>query len=103
MRLHGNGIYTPDGYASFFYSEDNTEKLLVSDLAIIRRRKISNVPNSDLIRKQFKPHHNNGLQFKTKLFRDTYDMKLLTKNAGNVSVCQHDVCCYLSYEKNEKK
>lgn len=98
-RFHGSGIFTPKGYASFFYSEDSKGKLLVSDIGIIRRRKIGNIPNKKLISKEFKEHNNKGKEFKAKIFRDFYNMKLLMGKAGNISVCQNGVCCYLSYEK----
>ncbi|XP_060604322.1 pantetheinase-like [Ruditapes philippinarum] len=100
-RFQGSGIYTPKGSLAFYYNRSFPDgRLLVKDVPILmnnskrfEKKKVT-LDTSDM---QFIQRHD----FQGRVFKDRYNFVSLRSKVGNVTVCQADLCCYLSYNRVE--
>ena len=98
FRFHGSGIYSPNGYAAFQYSESHEGKLLIADLPIIK----SNAFNTTYENQNSEPedYYSPG-QFTSYVFHDLFTFVPIENNRGNVKVCNGALCCFLQYERSD--
>ncbi|NXY87694.1 VNN1 Pantetheinase, partial [Alcedo cyanopectus] len=106
MSMTGSGIYAPDGARTYYYNM-NTEDghLLMADLdshphlspaflpSVHWSSYALNVKNSTQ-----NDHDFNGL-----IFHDLFTFTELIKPEGNVTVCQKELCCHLTYKMAGKR
>jgi pantetheine hydrolase len=105
-RMHGSGIYSPDGMKASYYGSAPTSlpRLLVAELNVLNEPQpaISKTahgghldPDCDWIRTDV-PNLQPD-EFYSELFHDNFTFKVLTNRSGSLRVCQKDVCCSLQY------
>ncbi|XP_061479850.1 pantetheinase-like [Rhineura floridana] len=105
LNMTGSGIYAPDGSRAYHYdAESKNGHLLIAELyshPSLSPTHPSSV-NWSLYATTIKPfpedHNFTGL-----IFFDEFTFSELTKEAGNFTVCQKDLCCHLSYKMTEKR
>ncbi|KAL5014697.1 hypothetical protein ScPMuIL_008967 [Solemya velum] len=91
-RVHGSGIYTPDGGATYFYDDIGQEgRLIVADIEIIER--VSSTRVNPMIHKFI-----DVSEFKAVVFYDVYNMVELVNDSGQIGVCQRELCCSIEYK-----
>ncbi|XP_016850521.2 pantetheinase [Anolis carolinensis] len=104
LNMTGSGIYGPDGSRTYHYDLKTLNgRLLVAELDSQPSRSPSYLPslNWNLYASAMEPFtqdHN----FTGFIFFDEYTFSELTKEAGNLTVCQKGLCCHLSYKMTEK-
>jgi pantetheine hydrolase len=103
--FHGGGIYTPDGYKTYYYSKKlNETKLLVADLQSVNSKfsaKASDPRNKNIFTTQSTRNVQNEQIIKTfnaSIINDTYTFTLLEESGGVITVCNNNLCCHLDYE-----
>lgn len=103
--FHGSGIYTPDGYKTYYYSKKlNETKLLVADLQSVNSKfstKASDTRNKNIFTTQSTRNVQNEKIIKTfnaSIINDTYTFTLLEESGGVITVCNNNLCCHLDYE-----
>lgn len=90
-RFHGSGIYTPEGGATYFYDDKGLDgQLLIKDVNIIQRF-------TQIFSKQTISQFSNPSEFQSLVFHDLYNMVELDNDAGQISVCQNELCCSMNY------
>ncbi|XP_052083547.1 pantetheinase-like [Mytilus californianus] len=99
FKFHGSGIYSPEGYGAFYYSEKHGGKLLIANLSVVQNgnfitKDIYRRPKYDLESK------NESSQFYSHVFHDLFTFVSLTNATGNISVCNGKLCCHLKYERS---
>ncbi|XP_030054328.1 pantetheinase [Microcaecilia unicolor] len=105
MRMTGSGIYAPDKPIDYYYNMDTEDgRLMISELnshprlspsytAVNWNSYASSINNLSLTADVF-----SGF-----IFFDKYSFTALADAEGNLSVCQEDLCCLLSYRMVEKR
>ncbi|CAG2205197.1 VNN [Mytilus edulis] len=99
FRFHGSGIYSPEGYGAFHYSEKHGGKLLIANLSVVQNsnfitQDIYTTPTYEL------ESQNQSRQFNSYVFHDLFTFVPLTKATGIISVCNGKLCCHLKYERS---
>lgn len=100
-RFQGSGIYTPEGALAFYYNQSSPNgRLLVKEVPILKhngkryRTKMISSAETGIFKKY---------DFQGKVFWDTYNFVSLKSEKDNLIVCQGDLCCSLSYERDDVK
>ncbi|KAM3675178.1 pantetheinase-like isoform 1-T2 [Ammospiza maritima maritima] len=106
MEMTGSGIYAPTGARTYSYNMKTEEgHLLIAELDAHPRLSSASPPtvswNSYALSVERFSH--NGHEFTGIIFEDPFTFTELTKPGGNVTVCQKDLCCHLSYKMAEKR
>ncbi|XP_020635535.3 pantetheinase isoform X1 [Pogona vitticeps] len=104
-NMTGSGIYAPDGPTAFHYdAKSENGHLLVAELD--SRPSLSptylSALNWSLFATTIKPFSEEP-NFTGIVFFDEYTFSELTKEAGNLTVCQKSLCCHLSYRMTEQQ
>ncbi|XP_027706488.1 vascular non-inflammatory molecule 3-like isoform X2 [Vombatus ursinus] len=106
MHMTGSGIYAPEAVKVYYYDmETESGQLLLSELKS-RPRISSNYPAAvhwSAYAKSVKPFASDQPSFPGIVFFDEFTFIELTKDVGNYTVCQKDLCCHLSYKMSEKR
>ncbi|XP_074675166.1 pantetheinase isoform X3 [Strix aluco] len=106
MSMTGSGIYAPDGARTYYYNMKTEDgRLLVAELDSHPRRSPASLPAVNwssyaLSVGRFSP---NDHDFGGLIFHDWFTFTELTKPEGNLTVCQKDLCCHLSYKMAGKQ
>ncbi|KAL8186533.1 UNVERIFIED_CONTAM: Pantetheinase [Gekko kuhli] len=105
INMTGSGIYAPDGSQAYHYdAESENGQLLVAELhshPSVSPTYLRSL-NWSLYATTIKPFPENN-NFKGILFSDEFTFSALSSQAGNLTVCQKDVCCHLSYRMMEQR
>ncbi|XP_068866850.1 pantetheinase-like [Aphelocoma coerulescens] len=106
LDMTGSGIYAPDGPKAYYYStEMDNGHLLVTELSS-RPRLSPDYPaavNWTLYASQTNQLPSNKHAFSGVIYHDLFSFTELTESEGNCAICQHDLCCHLSYKMVEKQ
>lgn len=102
----GSGIYAPDGARAYYYNMESEDgRLLIAELDAHPRLSPAAPPAvswnsyaSGVERVSQKGHEFTGI-----IFEDPFNFTEITKPGGNLTVCQKDLCCHLSYKMAEKR
>ncbi|XP_007425997.1 pantetheinase-like [Python bivittatus] len=104
-NMTGSGIYTPSGSQAYHYdAESENGHLLVAEICSRRSCSPTYLPaiNWSLYAttiEQFPETHT----FPGIVFHDEFTLSNLTKEAGNLTVCQKTLCCHLSYRMTDQR
>ncbi|XP_038597617.1 vascular non-inflammatory molecule 2 [Tachyglossus aculeatus] len=106
QRMTGSGIYAPESPKVYHYNmKTETGKLLISKLdshpSLSPTYPVA--VNWSTYATSIKPFLPEKPAFPGNVSRDKFTFAELTGQAGNVSVCQKDICCHLSYRMAEKR
>ncbi|KAK9411590.1 pantetheinase-like [Crotalus adamanteus] len=104
LRMTGSGIYTPSGSQAYHYDDKSMNgHLLVAEINSHPSRFPTPLPtvNWSLYAATIDQFHEYPT-FTELLFHDSFTFSKLTKQADNVTVCQHSLCCHLSYRMREE-
>ncbi|XP_053143657.1 pantetheinase-like isoform X2 [Hemicordylus capensis] len=103
INMTGSGIYAPDGSRAYHY-DAKSEKghLLVAELYSHPSLSPTYLPtiNWSSYATTIKPFSENP-NFTGIVFYDEFTFSELTRESGNLTVCQKDFCCHLSYRMTE--
>ncbi|NXS08225.1 VNN1 Pantetheinase, partial [Neodrepanis coruscans] len=106
LAMTGSGIYAPDGARTYSYNMKTEDgHLLVAELDAHPRLSPASPPavcwsSYALSVKRFSQ---NDHDFTGIIFHDKFTFTELTKPGENLTVCQKDLCCHLSYKMEEKR
>lgn len=106
MLSSGSGIYAPDGARTYYYNMKNEDgRLLIAELDSHPRLSPASPPAVSWSSyassvERFSP---NDHDFSGLIFHDQFTFIELTKPEGNLTVCQKDLCCHLSYKMAGKQ
>ncbi|XP_048346456.1 pantetheinase isoform X2 [Sphaerodactylus townsendi] len=105
MNMTGSGIYAPDGPQAYHYdAESENGQLLIAELHA--HPSVSptylHAVNWSLHATTIKPFPQNNT-FSGFIFSDEFTFSQLDNQAGNLTVCQKDLCCHLSYRMTEQQ
>lgn len=106
MAMTGSGIYAPDGPRAFHYDmETENGHLLVAELSSHPRLSPAYpaAVNWSAYAKSVKRFSSDDHDFNGIIFFDQFTFTELSKPEGNLTVCQKDLCCHLSYRMAEKQ
>ncbi|NWH68659.1 VNN1 Pantetheinase, partial [Geococcyx californianus] len=106
LSMTGSGIYAPGGARTYYYNMKTEDgRLLIAELDSHPRLSPVSLPAvswssyaSSVKRLSLNDHDFEGL-----IFHDQFTFTELTKPEGNLTVCQKDLCCHLSYKTAEKR
>ncbi|NXY66728.1 VNN1 Pantetheinase, partial [Callaeas wilsoni] len=106
MAMTGSGIYAPAGARAYSYNMTTEDgHLLIAELDAHPRLS----PASPLAVSwnsyalSVERFSQNDHEFTGIIFHDPFTFTELTKPGGNVTLCQKDLCCHLSYRMAEKR
>ncbi|CAG2253573.1 VNN [Mytilus edulis] len=119
--IYGSGIYTANGYKTFYNDKSNQPKLLVADLnsnyiedvhdreetEIHRKQNATSHSKHDSVKKTSSENDEHDTPSKTsgtfqgEIFNDTYTMKILENSGDVVTVCDNSLCCEFDYQMME--
>ncbi|XP_077208741.1 pantetheinase-like isoform X2 [Paroedura picta] len=105
LKMTGSGIYAPDGSQTYHYdAESENGQLLVAELHSRPSVSPTYLPtvNWSLYAATIKPFPEND-NFKGLIFFDEFTFSKLNSQTGNLTVCQKDLCCHLSYRMMEQR
>ncbi|XP_054852547.1 pantetheinase-like [Eublepharis macularius] len=105
MNMTGSGIYAPDGSHAYHYDvESENGTLLISELNSRPSVSPTYLPmvNWSLYASNIKPFPEDR-NFRGLIFFDEFTFSKLKSQAGNLTVCQKDLCCHLSYRMIEQR
>ncbi|XP_066467301.1 pantetheinase-like [Tiliqua scincoides] len=105
MNMTGSGIYAPDGSQVYHYdAESKSGQLLVADLYSHPSLSPTYLPavNWSFFAKTIEPFPVSDT-FTELIFFDEFTFSPLTREAGNLTVCQKDLCCHLNYRMMEQQ
>ncbi|NWT85668.1 VNN1 Pantetheinase, partial [Lanius ludovicianus] len=106
MAMTGSGIYAPAGARTYSYNMKTEDgHLLIAELDAHPRLSPASPPavswNSYALSVERFSH--NDHEFTGIIFEDPFTLTELTKPGGDLTLCQKDLCCHLSYEMAEKR
>ncbi|NXG41922.1 VNN1 Pantetheinase, partial [Psilopogon haemacephalus] len=104
--MTGSGIYAPDGARAYYYNMKTEDgHLLIAELDSKPRLSAASSPHvkwsshaSSVGRFSLDDHSFGGI-----IFHDEFTFTEITKPEGNLTVCQNNLCCHLSYKMAEKR
>ncbi|XP_029452439.1 pantetheinase [Rhinatrema bivittatum] len=104
-HMTGSGIYAPDKPVDYYYSMDTEDgRLLISELSSRPRLSPSNsVVNWKSYASSAKSFSPDVDVFNGTIFFDLYTFTRLVDAEGDLTVCQKDLCCHLSYRMVKKR
>lgn len=102
----GSGIYAPDGAKGYYYNMKTEDgHLLIAELDSHPRLSAASPPavtwNSNASNVESCLPGDND--FSGLIFHDKFTFTELTKPEGNLTICQKDLHCHLSYKMAEKR
>ncbi|XP_018861425.1 pantetheinase [Parus major] len=102
----GSGIYAPAGARTYSYNMKTEDgHLLIAELDAHPRLSPASPPavswNSYAL--SVERFSDNDHEFTGIIFEDPFTFTELTKPGGNLTVCQKDLCCHLTYKMAEKR
>lgn len=102
----GSGIYAPAGARTYSYNMKTEDgHLLIAELDAHPRLSPASPPavswNSYAL--SVERFSQNDHEFTGIIFEDPFTFTELTKPEGNLTICQKDLCCHLSYKMAEKR
>ncbi|NXH78386.1 VNN1 Pantetheinase, partial [Hydrobates tethys] len=106
LSMTGSGIYAPDGARTYYYNMKSKDgRLLIAELDSHPRLSPAAPPAVSWSSyassvERFSP---NDHEFRGLIFHDCFTFTELTKPEGNLTVCQKDLCCHLSYKMAGKQ
>ncbi|XP_053317338.1 pantetheinase [Spea bombifrons] len=105
QRMTGSGIFSPEKIGPYYYNMDTEDGyLLISELyAHPRNSSTYNPIKWNQYASRIGKHPTGTDVFIGKVFFDEYTFTVLNEPQGNYSICQNDLCCHLSYKKEEEK
>ncbi|XP_061846701.1 pantetheinase isoform X2 [Colius striatus] len=101
LSMTGSGIYAPDGARTYYYNMKTEDgHLLIAEVDSHPRLSPASLPAVNwssyaLSVKTFSP---NGHDFEGLVFHDRFTFTELTKPEENLTVCQKELCCHLTYK-----
>ncbi|KFP01008.1 Pantetheinase, partial [Calypte anna] len=101
LAMTGSGIYAPDGARRYYYNMETEDgHLLIAELDSHPRLSSasSSAVNWSAYASSVKRFSPNDHDFEGLIFHDKFTFTELTKPEGNLTVCQKDLCCHLSYK-----
>ncbi|XP_023780384.1 pantetheinase-like isoform X1 [Cyanistes caeruleus] len=106
MAMTGSGIYAPAGARTYSYNMKTEDgHLLIAELDAHPRLSPASPPavswNSYAL--SVERFSQNDHEFTGIIFEDPFTFTELTKPGGNLTVCQKDLCCHLTYRMAEKR
>ncbi|KAJ6660111.1 hypothetical protein lerEdw1_018037 [Lerista edwardsae] len=104
-NMTGSGIYAPDGSRAYHYdAESEHGRLLVAELYSHPSLSPNYIPtvNWSFYASTIEPFPVDTT-FTGLLFFDKFTFSPLTGEAGNLTVCQKDLCCHLNYRITEQQ
>lgn len=102
----GSGIYAPDGARTYYYNMKTEDgRLLIAELDSHPRLSPASPPavNWSLYALSVERFSPNDHDFRGRIFYDWFTFTEVTKSEGNLTVCQKDLCCHLSYKVAGKR
>ncbi|KFP83704.1 Pantetheinase, partial [Acanthisitta chloris] len=105
LAMTGSGIYAPDGARTYSYNMKTEDgHLLVAELDAHPRHSSASPPavSWSSYALSIKRFSQNDHDFPGIIFHDQFTFTELTKPEGNLTVCQKDLCCHLSYKMEGK-
>lgn len=105
VSFSGSGIYAPDGSRVYHYdAESKSGQLLVAELYSHPSLSPTYLPmvNWSLYASTIEAFPVDAT-FTGTIFYDEFTFSHLTREAGNLTVCQKDLCCHLNYRMVEKQ
>ncbi|XP_053143685.1 pantetheinase-like isoform X2 [Hemicordylus capensis] len=106
LDITGSGIFAPDGPKVYHYDMKTQKgKLLLTELDIHPRLSPTYPPpvNWSVYASSVKDVSPKTPVFNGTIYNDTFTFTELSREAGNYTVCQKGLCCYLSYKMAEKR
>ncbi|NXJ94263.1 VNN1 Pantetheinase, partial [Corythaixoides concolor] len=106
ISMTGSGIYAPDGARTYYYNMKTEDgRLLIAELDSHPRLSPTFPPavNWSSYALTVKRFSQNDHDFRGLIFHDWFTFTELTKPEGNLTVCQKDLCCHLSYKMARKQ
>ncbi|KAF1463973.1 Pantetheinase, partial [Spheniscus demersus] len=106
MSMTGSGIYAPDGARTYYYNMKTEDgRLLIAELDSHPRLSPAFPPavNWSLYALSVERFSPNDHDFRGRIFYDWFTFTEVTKPEGNLTVCQKDLCCHLSYKVAGKR
>lgn len=105
MHMTGSGIYSPEAVGVYHYDmETDSGQLLLSELKSRPRR---STPPAELdwsaYARSITPFSLEQADFPGMLYFDEFSFTKLSGSTGNATVCQKDLCCYLTYKMSENR
>ncbi|XP_036988662.2 pantetheine hydrolase VNN2 [Artibeus jamaicensis] len=106
QNMTGSGIYAPHSPKVYHYDMETEQgKILLSEVDVHPRSSPgfpAAVSWSDYAR-SIKPFPGQKSAFRGFISRDAFNFTKLSASAGNLTVCQEDLCCHLSYRMLRKE
>ncbi|XP_004483695.1 pantetheine hydrolase VNN2 [Dasypus novemcinctus] len=105
LNMTGSGIYSPHSPKAYHYDmKTKFGRLLLSELDSHPRGSVSYPPavSWTTYAKSIKPFPVQKPAFLRSISRDEFNFTELFESAGNLTVCQKELCCHLSYRMLEK-
>ncbi|XP_066467302.1 pantetheinase-like [Tiliqua scincoides] len=106
IDITGSGIFVPDGPPVYYYDmKTENGKLLLAEIDVHPHLSPTYPPpvNWSLYASSLKNVSPEIQVFTGAVYYDIFTFAELSKQAGNYTVCQKDVCCHLSYKMAEKR
>lgn len=106
LNMTGSGIYTPNGSKVYHYDmKTESGKLLLSDVDSHPLSSLAppTAVNWSAYATTIKPFPVQKSTFRGFISRDGFNFTELFENAGNLTVCQKELCCHLSYRMFQKE
>ncbi|NXF73716.1 VNN1 Pantetheinase, partial [Sclerurus mexicanus] len=106
LAMTGSGIYAPDGARTYSYNMKTEDgHLLLAELDAHPRLSPASPPavSWSSYALNVERFSQNDHDFTGIIFHDKFTFTELTKPGGNLTVCQKDLCCHLSYKMAGKR
>uniref|UniRef100_A0A2K5KD83 CN hydrolase domain-containing protein n=2 Tax=Colobus angolensis palliatus TaxID=336983 RepID=A0A2K5KD83_COLAP len=106
LNMTGSGIYAPNGPKVYHYDmKTELGKLLLSEVDSHPLSSLAHptAVNWSAYATTIKPFPVQKNTFKGFISRDEFNFTELFENAGNITVCQKELCCHLSYRMLQKE
>ncbi|XP_033091321.1 vascular non-inflammatory molecule 2 isoform X3 [Trachypithecus francoisi] len=106
LNMTGSGIYAPNGSKVYHYDmKTELGKLLLSEVDSHPLSSLAHptAVNWSAYATTIKPFPVQKNTFKGFISRDGFNFTELFENAGNLTVCQKELCCHLSYRMLQKE
>nr|XP_019807441.1 vascular non-inflammatory molecule 2 isoform X2 [Tursiops truncatus] len=100
LKMTGSGIYAPHSPKAYHYDmETELGKILFAEVDSYPRNSPTYPPavNWSAYATTIKPFPGQKNPFRRFISRDEFNFTELFENAGNLTVCQKELCCHLSY------
>uniref|UniRef100_A0A8C6V2M8 CN hydrolase domain-containing protein n=1 Tax=Naja naja TaxID=35670 RepID=A0A8C6V2M8_NAJNA len=106
LDITGSGIFTPNGPKAYHFDmESQNGKLLVAEIEARPRLSPTYPPpfNWSLYASGLQHLSPQSPVFHNNIYFDNFTFTELSQEAGNYTVCQKNLCCYLNYSMAEKR